>query len=82
MNTSERKKRRHHHTVKVLTFTSLANDRYRCNQTGELVTRADILRTVSNYAAGNRTVSVKQGQNPAAKRRGMKHPSKYRAKHK
>ena len=41
-----------------VTFTPLSRGRYRCNQTGKVVTRKQILAQVSEYLASGRDAAI------------------------
>ena len=75
-----------HTFTKRVTFTPLSRGRYRCNQTGKVMTQGMILSHVSSILAGGRNAAVgmtPKQQPPSTTRRakGEKHPSTYRAKH-
>ena len=75
-----------HTFTKQVTFTPLSKGKYRCNQTGRVMTQKEILSHVSSFLATGRDTAI--GVTPAQKTRtapkrakGEKHPSKYRTKH-
>lgn len=72
-----------HTFTKKVTFAPLSRGRYRCNQTGQVMTRKQILAYVSDIVAGGSgtTVIAQAKGAPPKKSGGQKHPSKYRTKH-
>ncbi len=73
-----------HTFIKRVTFKPLSGGRYRCNQTGKVLTRSQILSYVSGSLAGNTATVVGRADTstpPKKKNAGFTHPSKYRAKH-
>lgn len=72
-----------HTTVKRVTFHPLSGGRYRCNQTGKVVTQREILSYINQVLGGNTTVAIgRETQSPPKKKTNgsSSHPSKYRAK--
>jgi hypothetical protein len=74
-----------HTFTKRVTFTPLSKGKYRCNQTGRVLTQREILSCVSGVLAGHEHAIIgRKGPNaPPKKAKGSDtaHPSKYRAKH-
>ena len=68
--------------TKELTFKPLSRNRYRCNQTGQVMTQSQILSYVHDILnGGNGNIVVNHSANsPTKKKPGTKHPSKYRSK--
>lgn len=71
-----------HTFTKQLTFKSLARNRCRCNQTGEVMTRNQVLSYVYDILnGGNGNLVINRSTSPTPKKKpGTKHPSKYRSK--
>ena len=61
-----------------VTFKPLSGGRYRCNQTGMVMTQRQILSYVNGLMHGNDHVSV--GYQPPQKNKKTKHRSQYRRK--
>jgi len=75
-----------HTYIKRVTFKPLSGGRYRCNQTGRVLTQKEILSHVSSILAGGKDVAVgvspiQKGTASPKRSKGEKHASKYRAKH-
>lgn len=71
-----------HSYDKKVTFTPLSRGRYRCNQTGQILTKAQILSYVYQYLTEGRAPNVLKVQHqPPKKKEVSNHPSKYRKKH-
>ena len=72
-----------HSLDKKVTFKPLSRGRYRCNQTGQIVTKAQILSYVYQYLTQGEVapLSVKVTRQSSKKQSVSTHPSKYRSKH-
>jgi len=55
------KKRKQHHTVKVLTFKPQANGWYKCNQTGKPKRQSQILSHMMEAIHNNKTTIIRRG---------------------
>ncbi len=68
-----------------LTFKPLSRGRYRCNQTGTIMTQRQILAYVSGFLATGHEVKIAPTHSPSpnapAEEKKQDHPSKYRTKH-
>ncbi len=72
-----------HTYVKKVTFKPLSRGRYRCNQTGRILTKTQILSYVYQYLTQGDVAPAAIGvsNRPAKKQATSAHPSKYRSKH-
>lgn len=70
-----------HSFTKSLTFTPLSRGRYRCNQTGQILTQRQILSFVYTTFRGGQApvMKVSAGGKPP-KKAAKRHASKYRSK--
>lgn len=71
-----------HSYTKSLTFTPLSKGRYRCNQTGQILTQKQILAYVYGYLRSGQApvMKVSAGSKPP-KKAAKQHASKYRSRH-
>ena len=65
--------------MSTYTFKPLSRGRYRCNQTGQILTQKQILKNVYEQFS-NQSASIKVGATGPAKKRPQNRSSKYRAK--
>jgi len=73
-----------HTFTKAITFAPLSNGRYRCNQTGRIVTQAQILSYVYQYITQGNSDPTPLRVSPSSPRKNTSsnRASKYRSKHK
>jgi hypothetical protein len=66
-----------------LTFKPLSRNRYRCNQTGQILTKSEILSYVLQCFNIGVTTRIKSAPNVSSQKpnRSNTHASKYRQKH-
>lgn len=70
-----------HTYTQELTFKPLKGNRYRCNQTGVVMTKGQILAYVYNYLNTGQTIKINQTPaKPRSKSEPKKHDSKYQRK--
>lgn len=69
--------------INDLTFKPLSRNRYKCNQTGQILTKSQILSYILQcFNTGVVTRIRPSNPNPATKQKeSKKHASKYRSKH-
>jgi hypothetical protein len=71
-----------HSYEKKVTFTPLSRGRYRCNQTGQILTKAQILSYVYQYFTQGSAPIITKIQHQSPKKKTVSdHPSTYRSKH-
>jgi hypothetical protein len=73
-----------HTFTKSLTFTPLSKGRYRCNQSGQILTQKQIIGYVygSLNSVAAKILKIGHGSSKPPKKAQKPHPSKYASKHK